>query len=77
MSGHFQNGGVVQPSLDFSRELSIECLENKIGLELGDNGKTKISCKIPIYVYCENVTVKHYGRMWNPSKKMGKSETKT
>ena len=30
-SGHFQNGGVVQPSMDFWRDLTIECLENIIG----------------------------------------------
>ena len=41
MSGHFQNGGVVKPSLDFWRELSIECLDNKIGVELGYNKKLK------------------------------------
>ena len=37
-SGHFQNDGVVQPSLYFWRALTIECLENTIGVELGDNG---------------------------------------
>ena len=31
--GHFQNDGVVQPSLDFWRDLARECLENKIGFE--------------------------------------------
>ena len=36
-SGHFKNDGVVQPSLDFWRVLSMECLENKIGVELGEN----------------------------------------
>ena len=36
-SGHFQNDGVVQPSLNFWRALSIERLENTIGVELGDN----------------------------------------
>ena len=39
-SGHFQNDGVVQPSLDFGRDLEIEYLENTIGVELGDNGQT-------------------------------------
>ena len=55
MSGHFQNGGVVKPSLDFWRELSIECLDNKIGVELGYQKKPKRVCKIPIYVYCEKL----------------------
>ena len=36
--GHFQNDGVVQPSLDFWRDLAIECVENTIGFETGDNG---------------------------------------
>ena len=37
-SGHFQNDGLVQPILDFQRALAIECLNNTIGAELGDNG---------------------------------------
>ena len=36
-SGHLKNDGVVQPSLDFWRALEIECPENIIGFELGDN----------------------------------------
>ena len=36
-SGHFQNDGVVQPSLYFWIDLAIECHENKIGVELVDN----------------------------------------
>ena len=34
-SGHFQNDGVVQPSLDFLRDFPIECLDNTIRVELG------------------------------------------
>ena len=37
-SGHFQNYGVVQPSLYFKKCLTIKCLENKIGVEFGENG---------------------------------------
>ena len=37
-SCHFQNYGLVRPSLDFRRALEKECLENKIGVELGENG---------------------------------------
>ena len=37
-SGDTQNDGVVQPSLDFWRDLAIECVENTIGVEPGDNG---------------------------------------
>ena len=40
-SGHFQNYGVVQPSLDVWISLEIECLENIICIELGDNGRPK------------------------------------
>ena len=36
-SGHFQNYGAVQPSLDFRRGLAIDCLENTIGVELEDS----------------------------------------
>ena len=71
-SGHFLNDGVVQPSLDFWRSLAIECLENTIGFELGDNGQPQKTSKIPIYVPCEKITVKHHGRMWDPSKKRKK-----
>ena len=53
VSGHFQNDGVVQPSLDFGRALVIECLGNTIGVELGENGRPNRTSKIPIYVPCE------------------------
>ena len=36
-SGHFQNDGVVQPSLNFWRALVIECLYNTIEVISGDN----------------------------------------
>ena len=36
-SDNFQNYGVVPPSIDFWRALEIECLDNTIGVELGDN----------------------------------------
>ena len=36
-SGHFQNDRVVHPILIFWRALSIECLENTIGVELEDS----------------------------------------
>ena len=36
-SGHFKNDGVVQPSLDFWRGLATKCLENTVGVELGEN----------------------------------------
>ena len=75
-SGHFQNYGVVQPSLDFWRALAIECLEKKIGVELGDNGRPNRSCKIPLYVPFEKIKVKHYGGMWYPSKKKEKVKQK-
>ena len=68
-SGHFQHYGLVQPGLDFQRVLEIECLENTIGVKLGDNGRPKRSCKIPICVPCDKMTVKHHGGMWDTSKK--------
>ena len=75
-SGHFQNDGVVQPSLNFRRALAIECLENTIGVELGENGRPKRTSKIPIYVPCERITVKHHGGMRDPSKKKEKVKQK-
>ena len=36
-SGHFQNYGVLQPSLDFFRAFSIDFLYNIIWVEFGDN----------------------------------------
>ena len=56
-SGHFQNNEVVPPSLDFWRALEIECLENTIEVELGENGRSKRTYKIPIYVPGEKITV--------------------
>ena len=66
----------MQQSLDFWKESSIECLENRIWVELRENVKHKIDCKITVYVPCEKVTLKHYGGMWDLSKKTEKSETK-
>ena len=56
--------------------MAIECLKNIIGLELGYNGRPKRACKIPVYVTCEQVTVKHYGRMWDTSRKKMKKKFK-
>ena len=50
--GHFQNGGVLQPSLDFRRGLAKECLENTIGLEPGDIGRPQRRCTIPARLEC-------------------------
>ena len=71
-SVHFQNDGVVQTSLYFRRGLVIQCLENTIWFELGDNGRPKRYSKIPIYVPCEKITVKHHGGMWYTSNKLQK-----
>ena len=68
MSGNFQNYWVAQPSMDFWREFSIECPDNTIGVELGDNVIPKIACKITIYFPCDKFTVKHYGGVWDPIK---------
>ena len=62
-SGHFQNYGVVQLSLDFLRYLEIKCLENTIGVELGENGRPNRTYKLPTYVPCEKITVKNHGGM--------------
>ena len=67
-SGHFKNDGVVPPSLNFWRYLAIYFLENTIGVELGDNGIPKKYSKIPVCP-CQQIIVKHYGGMWDPSKK--------
>ena len=75
-SGHFQNDGVVQPSLDFWRSLAIECLENTIGFELGDNGQPKRTSKIKIYFPCDKITVKQFDGMWNLRKKSKKVKQK-
>ena len=69
LSRHFQNDGVVQPSLDFQRALAMECLENKIRVELGENRKSNRIFKSLICVPSEKITVKHHGGMWGPSKK--------
>ena len=66
-SDHFQNDGVVQPSMDFRRDFSIECLDNTIGVELFYNVQPKRDPKIPIYIPCEKITVKHHGGVWGTS----------
>ena len=71
-SDHLQNGGVVQPSMDFWRALEIDFLKNTIGVELGENVIPKTTSKLPRYVPCEKITVKHHGGMWYPSFKKGK-----
>ena len=71
-SDHLQNGGVVQPSMDFWRALEIDFLKNTIGVELGENVIPKKPSKLPSCVPCENMTVKHHGGMWYPSFKTGK-----
>ena len=45
----------------------------KIGVGLGYIGRHKIAYKIPVYFPCDKVTVKHYGGMCYPSKKMWRS----
>ena len=69
MSGHFQNDGVVQTSLDVWRYLAIEWIENTIAVEFGENGQSNGTYRIPIYVPCEKITLKQHDGMWNPSKK--------
>ena len=63
--GHFQNGGVLQPSLDFRRGLAKECLENTIRLEPGDIGRPQRGCTIPAGLECQLVSVSHYCGMWD------------
>ena len=75
VSGHFQNDGLVQSSLDSRIALKTECLYNTIGVELGENVRPKRTSKLPIYVPCEKITVKTHAGIWYPSKKEEKSET--
>ena len=64
-SGHFQNDGVKQPSLDIWKYLAIYCIGNTIGVEFRDNGRPKITSKLPVYVPCKKFTVKHHCGMWH------------
>ena len=34
LSGDFQNGGNIMPTLAFLRQLAIQCMENTIGIDL-------------------------------------------
>ena len=38
-SSHTQNDGNIMPTLDFWRQLVIQCMENTIGTEPGDIGR--------------------------------------
>ena len=66
----------MQTHLDFRADLVIECLENTIGVEFGENGRPNKTSKIRIYIPCDKIKVKHHGRMWGPSKINIKSDTK-
>ena len=61
---HLQNYVVVQTNMDFCRYLAIKCLENTFGVELCDDGQPNITSKLPIYVPCEKIIVKHHGGIW-------------
>ena len=67
--GHFQNGGVLQPSLDFRRGLSKECLENTVGLEPGGIRQPQRGCTLPSGLECQLVSVIHYCGMWDGGSK--------
>ena len=71
-SGYFQNYGVVKPSIYLWRSLEIKGLENTTVVKLGDKVRPRIACRILVYIPCEKITVKHYGRMRYPSKKKRK-----
>ena len=53
--------------------MKIEFLDNTIGVELGENVQPNRYSKMPIYVTCEKITVRHYDGMLDQSQK--KSET--
>ena len=43
---------------------------------MGNNVLPKRTYKIPIYVPCEKIKVKHHGVMWDPSQKKEKVKQK-
>ena len=49
--------------------MAIECLDNTIGVKLGENGGPKRTNKITIYVPCEKIAVKQHDGMMDPRKK--------
>ena len=73
-SGHFRNGGVVQPSMDFWRALEIDFLKNTIGVEFRENIRPKRTSRLPSCVPCDKIEVKHRGGIWYPSFKKVKSK---
>ena len=58
--------------MDFGIALAIYFLENTIEVELGGNVQHQRTSKLPIYVPCEKIIVKHCGGLWGPSKKWKK-----
>ena len=38
-SGHFQNGDNIMPTLDFWRQLAMQCMENTIVTDPSDTGR--------------------------------------
>ena len=51
-SVHLENGGNIMPTLDFRRQLTLQCMENTIGKEPGDIGRPIWACIRPQIVQC-------------------------
>ena len=59
-SGHFKHYGLVQPSVEFQRALTIYCLDNTTSVELGDNLRSERACVMTKFIPCKQVTVNHF-----------------
>ena len=46
-SGNFQNCGDIMPTLDFWRQVAIQCMENAILIEPGNIGSPMKACRRP------------------------------
>ena len=69
VSGYFQNGGNIMPTLDFWRQLALQFMENTIGTEPGDIGRPMWVCRKPEIVEFKLEKVPNYHGKWLASEK--------
>ena len=75
-SGHFQNGGDIMPTLDFGRQLEIQCMESTIETHPGDIGSTIWACRRPKIAEYNLEKVPNYFGKWLPREKFKRSKHK-
>ena len=81
-SGHFQNGGNIMLTLDFWRQLVLQCMENTIGTDPGSVGRPIRACRRAQIVEYKPDNIPNYRGKWlasekNPSRNIRSSAART